>query len=92
MQPAKTLWDWLQLLIVPAILILVVTLWNSSQTARDNRHADQARQDTTLDTYFKQMSDLMLNNKLRASADGSAVAAWTGNDKAKSCASSPRRG
>ena len=74
-QPAKTLWDWLQLLVVPAILILVVTLWNSSQTSRDNHRADQQRQDTTLDSYFKQMSDLMLNNNLLTSRDGSAVRA-----------------
>jgi uncharacterized protein YjbI with pentapeptide repeats len=58
---------------VPAILILVVSLWNSSQTARDNHRADQQRQDTTLDSYLKQMSDLMLNDKLLTSADGSAV-------------------
>ena len=56
--------DWLQLLIVPVILIAAVSLWNSSQTARDNRQADQQRQDTTLDGYFKQMSDLMLNETL----------------------------
>src|SRR3954454_11647222 len=31
-QPAKTLWDWLQLLVVPAILIAVTFAWSAAQT------------------------------------------------------------
>ena len=76
-QPAKTLWDWLQLLIVPVILIAAVTLWNKAQTARDKRAADQARQDATLRAYLGQMSGLILNRELltadTSSEDGKAV-------------------
>ena len=74
MRPGKTLWDWLQLLIVPAILIGVTFAWSYTQTRSDNRRedrriaadraaADQVRQDTTLNGYFQQMSDLMLDRK-----------------------------
>jgi hypothetical protein len=34
-QPAKTLWDWLQLLIVPAILIGVTFAWSATQTRNE---------------------------------------------------------
>jgi hypothetical protein len=50
-QPAKTLWDWLQLLIVPAILIGVTFAWSGLQTKSDNAReegciaADNRRED-----------------------------------------------
>src|SRR5207248_9407838 len=85
-QPAKTLWDWLQLLIVPAILIAVTFLWSASQTRSDNRRedrriaadraaAEEARQDATLQSYLDQMSGLMLHEKLLTSNEGDAVRA-----------------
>jgi hypothetical protein len=40
-QPAKTLWDWLQLLIVPAILIGVTFAWSALQTRSDNDREDR---------------------------------------------------
>src|SRR4051812_10016274 len=74
----KTLWDWLQLMIVPAILIGVTLEFNAAQTRRDDAvagrrlvsdrvAAENVRQDTTLNDYFKQMSDLMLTKKLLSS-------------------------
>ena len=85
-QPAKTLWDWLQLLIVPAILIGVTFVWSYSQTRSDNNRedrriaadrvaAEKARQDATLQAYFIQMSGLMLDKKLLTSKEGDAVRA-----------------
>jgi uncharacterized protein YjbI with pentapeptide repeats len=74
-RPAKTLWDWLQLLIVPAILIAVVALWNASQTTRDKNRENQERQDATLTAYLSQMSDLMLNGNLLNAEVGSEVKA-----------------
>jgi uncharacterized protein YjbI with pentapeptide repeats len=74
-QPAKTLWDWLQLLIVPAILIGVTFAWSAEQTSRDNRRTEETRQDTTLQTYLDQMSGLMLNKELLASRPDSPVRA-----------------
>jgi hypothetical protein len=85
-QPAKTLWDWLQLLIVPAILIGVTFAWSASQTRSNNKRddrriaadraaAEEARQDATLQAYLDQMSGLMLNKKLLASKFDSPVRA-----------------
>jgi len=85
-QPAKTLWDWLQLLIVPAILIGVTFVWSATQTRNDNRRedrriaadraaAEEARRDATLQSYLDQMSGLMLDKKLLTSTQLSAVRA-----------------
>jgi uncharacterized protein YjbI with pentapeptide repeats len=77
-RPPKTLWDWLQLLIVPAILIGVTFAWSATQTKSDNKRedrridadraaAEEVRQDVTLQTYLNQMSALMLDKKLLSS-------------------------
>ena len=44
----KTLWDWLQLLIVPAILIAVTFAWSATQSRSDNKREDRRSQDATL--------------------------------------------
>ena len=74
-QPAKTLWDWLQLLIVPAILIGVTFAWSASQTRSDNKREDRRSQDATLQAYLDQMSGLMLDRKLLTSKESDAVRA-----------------
>jgi uncharacterized protein YjbI with pentapeptide repeats len=85
-QPSKTLWDWLQLLIVPAILVAVTFAWSASQTRSDNKRedrriaadraaAEKARQDATLQSYLDQMSGLMLDRNLLSSKPGDAVRA-----------------
>jgi hypothetical protein len=72
-QPPKTLWDLLQLLIVPVILVGVSLWWSASQDTRDKSRADQVRQDTTLNNYIQQMSDLMLNKRLLSPKPHAAV-------------------
>jgi uncharacterized protein YjbI with pentapeptide repeats len=85
-QPGKTLWDWLQLLIVPAILVGVTFVWTASQTRSDNKRedrriaadrgaAEEARQDATLQGYLDEMSGLMLDKKLLTSKRNDAVRA-----------------
>jgi uncharacterized protein YjbI with pentapeptide repeats len=85
-QPAKTLWDWLQLLIVPAILVAVTFAWSATQTRTDNKRedrrigadraaAEEARRDETLQNYLDEMSALMLREKLLISKRQSAVQA-----------------
>jgi hypothetical protein len=71
----KTLWDWLQLLIVPAILVGVTFAWSATQTRSDNRRADQASQDATLTAYVQQMSNLMLDHNLASAKPGSPATA-----------------
>ena len=40
-QPAKTLWDFLQLLIVPLMLVLLAYLFNDAQAKRENAREDE---------------------------------------------------
>ena len=83
-QPSKTAWDWLQLLIVPAVLAGAVTIYNQAQTDKaDQRQADQAaesrkqaaaaNQDTIFQSYLSQMSALMVTKKLLGSRPNSPV-------------------
>jgi len=86
-QPGKTLWDWLQLLVVPVILIVVTLYWSAQQTAKSDRRredrriavdraaADEARRDVTLRSYLDRMSGLMLDNGLLVSKERSAIRA-----------------
>jgi uncharacterized protein YjbI with pentapeptide repeats len=78
-QPAKTLWDWLQLL--AALLIPVVVAYaglsftrQQSQTERkiaddrlleERRIADDRQRDATLETYFGRVSQLVLDEGTR---------------------------
>jgi hypothetical protein len=41
LQPAKTLWDWLQLLVVPVALAGLAFLLNESQSRRDQQRDDE---------------------------------------------------
>jgi hypothetical protein len=71
----KTLWDWLELLIIPATLLIGGYLLNradkrhdDARAARDLREdreiAEQRTQETALQTYLDQMARLMLENSL----------------------------
>lgn len=40
-RPAKTLWDWLQLLIVPLVLALAAFVLNAAQVARDRKQEER---------------------------------------------------
>jgi hypothetical protein len=73
--PNSTLWDWLDLLIVPAVLVIGGYLLTERQRtvdqkiagdqAQTDRHlADQRRQDDALQAYLDQMSQLILQRNL----------------------------
>jgi uncharacterized protein YjbI with pentapeptide repeats len=83
-QPPKTAWDFLQLLIVPAILVVIALAFNASQASRDRSREDRrtaedrtlaevAREDATLDAYLSKMSNLILERGLGSAKQGSAV-------------------
>jgi uncharacterized protein YjbI with pentapeptide repeats len=74
-QPAKTLWDWLQLLVVPLALAGLAFFLNNAQSDRaqrqESKHAEQqravsldTRREATLRDYLKQISDLVLDRGL----------------------------
>jgi uncharacterized protein YjbI with pentapeptide repeats len=71
----KTVWDFLQLLIVPLMLIAIGLVFSLQQDARQQRVedqraeaerelAEQRAQDEALQAYLDQMSQLMLDRKL----------------------------
>jgi hypothetical protein len=71
----KTLWDWLQLMVIPLVLAGVAFALNAFQNERDQsredrRAAEQAKKtiedqrEATLRTYISDMSDLLLEHGL----------------------------
>ncbi len=83
-QPRKTLWDWMQLLIIPAVLVAGAFLLDQQQSIREQVQADQRAQtdrhiaedrarDAALGTYLDRMSELILDKNLTASKPGAAV-------------------
>ena len=83
-QPRKTLWDWLQLFIVP-LALAAIGLWFSAQQdahqqeiekdrAKSDQHIEEQRaQDAALQAYLDQMSQLMLDGDLLDSKQDSEV-------------------
>jgi uncharacterized protein YjbI with pentapeptide repeats len=80
----KTVWDFLQLLIVPLMLVAIGLVFALQQDARQQRIenqraaaerelAEQRAQDEALQTYLDQMSSLMLERNLSAYAKDSPV-------------------
>ncbi len=65
--PAKTAWDWLQLLVIPVALAVVGILVNRADKRRDQAIAEDRQQEVALETYFTTMTTLLLDKKLRES-------------------------
>jgi hypothetical protein len=55
-----TLWDWIKLLIVPAVIAGGGIWFNQQQRERELQVADQRAQDDALQAYLDQMAQLML--------------------------------
>jgi hypothetical protein len=62
----KTLWDWLQLLIIPAVLTLGA-IWYTARQNHDLHITLDNQRETVLQTYFDNMSELLLHENLRIS-------------------------
>jgi hypothetical protein len=84
----KTVWDWLDLLLVPLVVGIVaagLTAWfNAEQNARQNdienqrakaerKLAEQRAQDEALQVYLDQMGTLLLERDLRSSTEDNAT-------------------
>src|SRR5260221_1753058 len=82
-QPTKTLWDWLQLLIIPLVLAVAALLFNRATTRTEQEIAaqrykqdqqialDKQREDL-LQTYLDRMSELLLEKSLATSPSDEA--------------------
>ncbi len=67
----KTLWDFLQLLIVPLMLAGIGLWFSAQQDIRQRELEDQRAQDAALQAYLDQMSTLLLEENLRGSEQDS---------------------
>ena len=76
LQPARTLWDWLGLLATLAIPVVVGlgAAWFTAQQGKvsDAENTDNQRE-TALQAYIDKMSELLLHEKLRDSAEEDEV-------------------
>ena len=75
---AKTLWDWMELLVIPAVLAVGALLFNWSERKNERKIADDRNKhdqeiaadrmrETALQTYFDRMTELLLDKDLRKS-------------------------
>jgi hypothetical protein len=55
-EPAKSLGDWLELLIIPAVIAGGGIWLNRRQQARDQQNAEQRAQDDALQAYLDNMT------------------------------------
>jgi uncharacterized protein YjbI with pentapeptide repeats len=69
----KTVWDLLQLLIVPLALVVIGFVFSLQQDQRQQAIEDQRAQDNALQAYLDQMSTLLLEKNLRTSEEDSEV-------------------
>jgi hypothetical protein len=60
----KTLWDWLQLLIIPLVLAIVALLFNRATTRTEQKIALDKQREDLLQTYLDCMSELLLEKGL----------------------------
>ena len=63
----KTLWDWMQLILIPAVLTLGAFLFNRAERSSEQAVALDNQRATALQTYLDRMSELLLEKNLRTS-------------------------
>jgi uncharacterized protein YjbI with pentapeptide repeats len=68
----KTVWDWLQLLIIPLVLALFGFAFTWTQDRRAQAIEDQRTQDAAVQAYLDKIGDLMLQRDLRAEEESAA--------------------
>lgn len=66
----KTLWDWLDLLIVGAVLAAGGFLLNRSARKSELQIAEENRNQATLQAYYDRMADLILTHKFKDKDEG----------------------
>jgi len=73
LKPAKTLWDWMQLLIVPSVLAGGALAFNVMNSRTQENITDDNQRETALQAYFDKMSELLLHKGLRTSRKNAEV-------------------
>jgi len=59
----RTVWDWLQMLVVPLMLVAVGFWFTMQQEVRQQQIEDQRSQDTALQAYFDGMTNLLIDEQ-----------------------------
>jgi uncharacterized protein YjbI with pentapeptide repeats len=59
----RTVWDWLQMLVVPLMLVAVGFWFTAQQEVRQQQIEDQRSQDTALQAYFDGMTNLLIDEQ-----------------------------
>lgn len=71
--PAKTLWDWLDLLIVPLVLAVGAFLLDGSRKRSEREVESDRQRQQILDNYFAYVSELLLDKNLSDATRGNPV-------------------
>lgn len=66
----KTLWDWMDLFIVPVVLAFGAFFLNRSEQKTEREIATDRQQEAGLQTYLDRMAELLLKENLRTSKKG----------------------
>ena len=72
-QAYRTLWDWIGLLTISAVLALVAFRYTAQQNEQQRAIQEQQAKDASLRAYIDGMSILMLEEHLSTSKEGNAV-------------------
>jgi hypothetical protein len=67
----RTVWDWLDLLIIPLVLALGALWFNNQSRKSEQTIAQERTRDDALRSYFDKMSELLLDKNLGGSDKGS---------------------
>jgi uncharacterized protein YjbI with pentapeptide repeats len=73
----KTVWDWLQLLIVPGVVVIGGAVLNRLLERRRAQIEDDRQQEAAIEAYMDRMSDLLLTHNLwgsKSESEGREVA------------------
>ncbi len=63
----KTLWDWMQLLLIPVALALVAIWFNRNERLNEQQIASENRQEAALQAYLDRLAELLMKEGLRTS-------------------------
>jgi len=69
----KTLWDFLELAIIPISLAIAGLLFTKVEKERDREREDQRSQEIALHSYFDKISELIISNDLQNTEEGNPV-------------------
>lgn len=74
-QTSRTLWDWLTVLTISAVIGVVALMFTSRQAVQQRYIQNQQTMDATLQAYLDQMTEMMLDDKAPLLDSGSESAA-----------------